>query len=150
MSINRYLPASGTAGFDRNCVRGKRRVPRPPPNTSVVTFLMRLEQSDSRCNAAQRRESCSLDSSITARVQAGNPLPSHLESRTTTSLREGQLRSLSRVRRSIVVSRHGLGRPCDAVNQDFARAAVQCFANPTRRYPKPQRSVRHDPSLPDS
>src|SRR5262245_10093501 len=29
-SISRYLPPSGTAGFDRSCVRGNRRFPAPP------------------------------------------------------------------------------------------------------------------------
>src|SRR5436309_13725684 len=29
-SISRYLPPRGTAGFDRSCVRGKRRFPAPP------------------------------------------------------------------------------------------------------------------------
>ena len=31
MSISRYLPPIGTAGFERWCVSGKSRVPRPPP-----------------------------------------------------------------------------------------------------------------------
>src|ERR1041385_9269781 len=31
MSTNRYLPASGTAGFARSLVNGKSRVPAPPP-----------------------------------------------------------------------------------------------------------------------
>ncbi len=31
ISTMRYLPASGTAGFDRSLVRGKSRVPAPPP-----------------------------------------------------------------------------------------------------------------------
>ena len=37
MSINRYLPPIGTAGFERNLVRGNRRVPRPPPRTMLTT-----------------------------------------------------------------------------------------------------------------
>ena len=40
ISINRYLPASGTAGFDRIEVRGESRVPRPPPKTIATTFFM--------------------------------------------------------------------------------------------------------------
>src|SRR3954451_564917 len=31
ISTRRYLPASGTAGFERSLVSGKRRVPAPPP-----------------------------------------------------------------------------------------------------------------------
>src|SRR5262249_27209932 len=42
MSINRYLPPIGTAGFDRLNVSGNRRVPRPPPrmiaNTSSIAI----------------------------------------------------------------------------------------------------------------
>src|SRR5690606_17739845 len=37
MSISRHLPPIGTAGFDRSCVSGKRRVPRPPPRMVVRT-----------------------------------------------------------------------------------------------------------------
>jgi hypothetical protein len=32
MSIRRYLPPSGTAGFDRSFVSGNRREPTPPPS----------------------------------------------------------------------------------------------------------------------
>src|SRR5574340_405402 len=46
MSINRYFPAMGTAGFERTAVKGKRRVPRPPPritaSTSFVGVMLNL------------------------------------------------------------------------------------------------------------
>src|SRR4029453_3076331 len=42
MSIRRYLPPSGTAGFDRIWVSGKSLVPRPPPRISVSTSFMAL------------------------------------------------------------------------------------------------------------
>src|SRR6185503_1994864 len=38
MSTNRYLPASGTAGFERSRVSGKSRVPCPPPITTDRTL----------------------------------------------------------------------------------------------------------------
>ena len=38
ISTNRYLPAIGTAGFDRDAVRGESRLPCPPPNTMQITF----------------------------------------------------------------------------------------------------------------
>ncbi len=42
MSIRRYLPAIGTAGFDRWRVSGKSRVPRPPPRmTARQSFMAR-------------------------------------------------------------------------------------------------------------
>src|SRR5262245_41220522 len=40
MSISRYLAASGTAGFERMLVSGRRRVPCPPPNTTATEFFM--------------------------------------------------------------------------------------------------------------
>src|SRR5262245_46427822 len=40
ISISRYLPASGTAGFDLSFVRGYRRVPLPPPSTSEMMLRM--------------------------------------------------------------------------------------------------------------
>src|ERR671910_543249 len=40
MSIRRYLPAIGTAGFDRRSVSGKRRCPRPPPRMMASTSFM--------------------------------------------------------------------------------------------------------------
>jgi hypothetical protein len=39
----RYLPASGTAGFERSRVRGYRRVPRPPPSTKANTLLTLIQ-----------------------------------------------------------------------------------------------------------
>src|SRR5262245_30181788 len=42
ISISRYLPPMGTAGFDRRCVSGNRRLPRPPPSTMVTTSFMGL------------------------------------------------------------------------------------------------------------
>src|SRR5262245_56107825 len=43
MSISRYLPPIGTAGLDRECVRGNRRVPRPPPKMIASTSRMAPE-----------------------------------------------------------------------------------------------------------
>src|SRR4051812_43633299 len=40
MSISRYLPPMGTAGFDRRSVSGKSRVPRPPPRMIASTSSM--------------------------------------------------------------------------------------------------------------
>lgn len=40
MSTNRYLQASGTAGLALSLVRGKRRVPSPPPRTTAMTLLV--------------------------------------------------------------------------------------------------------------
>src|SRR5574342_660479 len=42
MSIRRYLPPMGTAGFDRCWVSGNSRVPRPPPSTRARTSLFTL------------------------------------------------------------------------------------------------------------
>jgi hypothetical protein len=40
ISIRRYWPAIGTAGFERNFVRGYRRAPRPPPMmTARISFV---------------------------------------------------------------------------------------------------------------
>src|SRR3982751_4365226 len=38
MSMSRYLPPSGTAGFERSSVRGDRRVPAPPPRITARMF----------------------------------------------------------------------------------------------------------------
>src|SRR5215204_3832314 len=38
MSMSRYLPPSGTAGFERRSVRGDRRVPAPPPRITARMF----------------------------------------------------------------------------------------------------------------
>src|SRR6476619_3676286 len=35
ISTSRYLPPRGTAGFDRCCVSGKRRLPAPPPRMTA-------------------------------------------------------------------------------------------------------------------
>ncbi len=40
MSTSRYLPASGTAGLERSLVRGKSRVPCPPPMMTASTLLV--------------------------------------------------------------------------------------------------------------
>ena len=40
MSMSRYLPPIGTAGFDRAWVSGKSRVPRPPPRMMTITSCM--------------------------------------------------------------------------------------------------------------
>ena len=53
MSIRRYLPPIGTAGFDRFRVSGNRRVPRPPPrmiaSTSSIAIGGDLYQRSVRC-----------------------------------------------------------------------------------------------------
>src|SRR3990170_306420 len=54
MSMSRYFPASGTAGFDRSCVRGKSRVPRPPPRITARQSFMAEEirrTTTRRCQA---------------------------------------------------------------------------------------------------
>src|SRR6201988_5412377 len=38
ISTSRYLPPSGTAGLDRCCVSGKRRLPAPPPRITANSF----------------------------------------------------------------------------------------------------------------
>src|SRR5918912_4020276 len=38
MSTSRYLPPSGTAGFERASVKGDRRVPAPPPRITARMF----------------------------------------------------------------------------------------------------------------
>src|ERR671921_814470 len=38
MSTSRYLPPSGTAGFERRSVKGDRRVPAPPPRITARMF----------------------------------------------------------------------------------------------------------------
>src|SRR5215204_144384 len=38
ISTSRYLPPSGTAGFERCCVSGKRRLPAPPPRITARSF----------------------------------------------------------------------------------------------------------------
>src|SRR5829696_8964159 len=38
MSTRRYLPPSGTAGFERCCVSGKRRLPAPPPRITASSL----------------------------------------------------------------------------------------------------------------
>src|SRR5882762_2580157 len=45
MSISRYLPPIGTAGFDRCWVSGKSRLPCPPPRMSASTSLFTAMQS---------------------------------------------------------------------------------------------------------
>src|SRR5215203_409903 len=40
ISINRYFAPIGTAGFERMCVSGKSRVPRPPPRINVRTSFI--------------------------------------------------------------------------------------------------------------
>src|SRR5438067_264626 len=44
ISMSRYFPATGTAGLLRSLVRGKSRVPRPPPRMRLRTFRMRASQ----------------------------------------------------------------------------------------------------------
>src|SRR5215213_4291053 len=38
MSMSRYLPPSGTAGFERSSVSGDKRVPAPPPRITARMF----------------------------------------------------------------------------------------------------------------
>src|ERR1700735_2275143 len=38
ISTRRYLPAIGTAGFERVAVNGDNRLPWPPPSTMQITF----------------------------------------------------------------------------------------------------------------
>src|SRR5687767_11956328 len=38
ISTRRYLPPSGTAGLERCCVSGKRRLPAPPPRITANSF----------------------------------------------------------------------------------------------------------------
>src|SRR5678815_850361 len=40
ISTMRYFPARGTAGLERSLVRGKSRVPAPPPITTARTLLV--------------------------------------------------------------------------------------------------------------
>src|SRR5580704_12798457 len=40
ISMIRYFPAKGTAGLERCCVRGSRRVPFPPPSTKPTIFCI--------------------------------------------------------------------------------------------------------------
>src|SRR5581483_154704 len=44
MSTMRYLPPSGTAGFERSLVSGNRRVPAPPPMMIARDCLARAER----------------------------------------------------------------------------------------------------------
>jgi hypothetical protein len=47
MSIKRYFPAMGTAGFERMAVSGCKRDPRPPPmmipRTSFIDGMVNLQ-----------------------------------------------------------------------------------------------------------
>src|SRR3990172_3065598 len=55
MSMMRYFPAMGTAGFDRSCVRGKSRVPRPPPRiTARQSFMVFPSKLDGRGGESRR------------------------------------------------------------------------------------------------
>src|SRR6266404_1424086 len=48
-STSRYLPPSGTAGFDRSRVKGKRRLPAPPPRITANRLCLeaiRIEGED--------------------------------------------------------------------------------------------------------
>lgn len=40
ISTNRYLPPSGTAGLERSLVKGKSRVPWPPPRMTARTLCV--------------------------------------------------------------------------------------------------------------
>jgi hypothetical protein len=41
ISTNRYFPAIGTAGFEREAVRGYKRLPAPPPKITATTVLLK-------------------------------------------------------------------------------------------------------------
>src|ERR1700678_2359507 len=47
ISTIRYLPASGTAGFERSLVRGKSSVPAPPPMMTARVFSVMEGELDS-------------------------------------------------------------------------------------------------------
>src|SRR2546421_10943255 len=40
ISTSRYFPPSGTAGFDRCCVSGNKRVPAPPPRITASRLCL--------------------------------------------------------------------------------------------------------------
>ena len=42
ISTNRYLPAIGTAGFERFAVKGYNLLPAPPPKITATTELEKL------------------------------------------------------------------------------------------------------------
>ena len=52
--MSRYLPPIGTAGFERVAVRGKRRVPWPPPRmiANVSLFIRRQQCRPCVCSTA--------------------------------------------------------------------------------------------------
>src|SRR6478736_3534834 len=56
--MSRYFPPIGTAGFDRECVKGKSRVPRPPPRIIASTSRMGGRISGNRGPLQGRRPNC--------------------------------------------------------------------------------------------
>src|SRR5215207_6850437 len=62
ISTSRYLPPSGTAGFDRCCVSGKRRLPAPPPRITANSLgLAGIGQiRDSRSSSQEQEENLRL------------------------------------------------------------------------------------------
>src|SRR4030095_507596 len=54
MSTSRYLPPSGTAGFERCCVSGKRRLPAPPPRMTAnsLGFAGIVSPLEDRCRSS--------------------------------------------------------------------------------------------------
>src|SRR5215472_14334287 len=55
-SMMRYLPPMGTAGLDRFRVRGKSRVPRPPPRITPITSCMAINTARSVPGAVQTED----------------------------------------------------------------------------------------------
>src|SRR5229473_705214 len=78
-SISRYLPPIGTAGFERVCVRGKRRAPCPPPKTIPSTSFIvgrrrTIEHSEGIASVQGRRTFRSFDEAV-AHPNHGFDLP---------------------------------------------------------------------------
>src|SRR3954471_24020840 len=102
ISTRRYFPASGTAGFERSRVSGKRRVPCPPPIMIDKTFPMFTDvnfEPGIKTNNLRFPE---------------RPAPQHLSFGTTViSLRRG----LPQAPR----------RPFATLARDFRRVVTDCF-----------------------
>src|SRR5262245_18985151 len=59
MSMSRYLPATGTAGLERDRVSGNSREPRPPPRMRARTERMEEASERSRTATAGRTREAS-------------------------------------------------------------------------------------------
>ncbi len=64
MSMSRYFPPMGTAGFERCAVRGKSRVPRPPPRITASASFITFASSAAFSHAAVARCQCARASSF--------------------------------------------------------------------------------------